>query len=90
MREELLEGDYYECNYKCFSPNLVPLAVPQNINGQEMNATAIWVSWDPIPSTRESMMGKVKGYQVSYLFIYLQYYDNDDFTLHFQMTMNTT
>ncbi|KAL5009483.1 hypothetical protein ScPMuIL_011788 [Solemya velum] len=49
-----------------FSAEGMPAAVPQNINGQELNATAIWVSWNRIPSTRDAMMGKVKGYQISY------------------------
>ena len=48
--------------YCCvFSHNPVPSA-PQNVTGEQLNATAVRLHWDP----PESPNGVVTGYQVTY------------------------
>ena len=43
---------------------LVPLLRPTNVNGWEINSTALWVTWDPMPNNREAIKGVIQGYEV--------------------------
>ena len=36
---------------------------------QNINGTAVLITWDQVPSTREAMRGKVMGYMVSTLIL---------------------
>ncbi|XP_046331627.2 contactin-like [Haliotis rufescens] len=44
----------------------MPTATPTNLNGDSYNGTAIMVTWDPVPDTRQAMKGRVQGYQINY------------------------
>lgn len=43
---------------------LVPSISITNVQAYPYNATALMVTWDPVPDTREVMKGKLLGYQV--------------------------
>lgn len=47
----------------------MPVGVPNNVFADTYNATAMMVTWDPVPDTREVMKGRVEGYQVKIDFI---------------------
>ncbi|CAE1245096.1 unnamed protein product [Acanthosepion pharaonis] len=49
-----------------YSAEGMPVGVPNNVFADTYNATAMMVTWDPVPDTREVMKGRVEGYQVNY------------------------
>ena len=42
----------------------MPVQRPSNVKYQNINGTAILVTWDPVPNTREAIKGRVLGYEV--------------------------
>ena len=42
----------------------MPIASPQNISGQFVNATSLLISWEPPPT--EDRNGIIRGYNISY------------------------
>ncbi|XP_062597983.1 contactin-like [Saccostrea cucullata] len=48
-----------------YSSEGIPLLRPTNVNGWEINATALWVTWDPMPNTREAIKGVIQGYEIN-------------------------
>ncbi|RUS74476.1 hypothetical protein EGW08_017751 [Elysia chlorotica] len=46
-----------------YSAETLPTGVPQNVNTNTYNSTAIEVFWDPVPQTREAAGGIILGYQ---------------------------
>ncbi|KAJ8307559.1 hypothetical protein KUTeg_015643 [Tegillarca granosa] len=62
-----------------YSAEGMPLGVPANLYCDAYNATAMVVTWEPVPDTREVMKGRVRGYQINYWYsededpIYKQY-----------------
>ena len=51
-------------NHTRFIFYLVPVQRPSNVKYQNINGTAILVTWDPVPNTREAIKGRVLGYEV--------------------------
>ncbi|XP_061176195.1 contactin-like [Saccostrea echinata] len=49
-----------------YSAEEIPTVSVTNVQAYPYNSTALMVTWDPIPDTRESMKGKLLGYQVNY------------------------
>ncbi|KAL4231277.1 ATP-dependent DNA helicase chl1 [Mactra antiquata] len=49
-----------------YSAEGMPVINPLNIRCDAVNATAVVVSWDPVPNNRESLKGVVAGYEVMY------------------------
>ncbi|GFO42335.1 contactin, partial [Plakobranchus ocellatus] len=49
-----------------YSAEALPVGVPQNVNTNTYNSTAIEVFWDPVPQTREDAGGIILGYQINY------------------------
>ena len=47
---------------QCLFP--VPTISITNVQAYPFNSTALMVTWDPVPDTREAMKGKLLGYQV--------------------------
>ncbi|XP_060078104.1 contactin-like [Ylistrum balloti] len=62
-----------------YSAEGMPVAAPQGLYCDGYNATAMTVTWQAVPDTRETMKGRVRGYQVNYWFsedtdpVYKQY-----------------
>ncbi|KAK3105596.1 hypothetical protein FSP39_001377 [Pinctada imbricata] len=48
-----------------YSAEGIPLARPTNVNGWEINSTALWVTWDPVNNTRAAIKGVVQGYEIN-------------------------
>ncbi|CAG5135524.1 unnamed protein product, partial [Candidula unifasciata] len=44
----------------------MPLGAPDKVLADVYNATALMITWSPVPNTRESMKGKLKGYKINY------------------------
>lgn len=60
----LVSGAFCKC---CFYYNItVPLLRPTNVNGWEINSTALWVTWDPLPNTRDAIKGVIQGFEVGF------------------------
>ncbi|OWF40587.1 contactin-like [Mizuhopecten yessoensis] len=51
-----------------FSAEGMPIAAPQGLYCDGYNATAMTVTWETVPDTRETMKGRVRGYQINYWF----------------------
>ncbi|KAK3744027.1 hypothetical protein RRG08_021855 [Elysia crispata] len=49
-----------------YSAETLPTAVPQNVNTNTFNSTAIEVFWVPVPQVREFAGGTILGYQINY------------------------
>lgn len=49
-----------------YSAEEIPSISITNVQAYPYNATALMVTWDPVPDTREVMKGKLLGYQVNY------------------------
>ncbi|KAL3862103.1 hypothetical protein ACJMK2_008096 [Sinanodonta woodiana] len=49
-----------------FSAEAMPVARPVMQDGDGFNCTAVWTYWDPVPDTRESVKGSIRGYQIVY------------------------
>lgn len=43
---------------------VVPVVRPTNVKYVPINGTAVTVTWDPVPNTREAVRGQILGYQV--------------------------
>ena len=43
----------------------IPIGVPTNVRIEQYNATALMVTWNPVPDTIEQIKGVLKGYRVS-------------------------
>ncbi|XP_078334418.1 contactin-like isoform X2 [Crassostrea virginica] len=48
-----------------YSSEGIPLLRPTNVNGWEINSTALWVTWDPMPNNREAIKGVIQGYEIN-------------------------
>lgn len=48
-----------------YSSEGIPLLRPTNVNGWEINSTALWVTWDPLPNTREAIKGVIQGFEIN-------------------------
>ncbi|XP_048781332.2 contactin-like isoform X2 [Ostrea edulis] len=48
-----------------YSRPSVPLLRPTNVNGWEINSTALWVTWDPMPNTRKAIKGVIRGFEIN-------------------------
>nr|XP_034306607.1 contactin-like [Crassostrea gigas] len=44
----------------------IPVAVPNMVWVEAYNSTALMVHWTPVPNTRDSMKGRLRGYKVNY------------------------
>uniref|UniRef100_A0A0B7AM68 Contactin n=1 Tax=Arion vulgaris TaxID=1028688 RepID=A0A0B7AM68_9EUPU len=44
----------------------VPLGAPQTVLADVYNATALMITWSPVPNNKESVRGKLKGYKINY------------------------
>lgn len=44
----------------------IPVAVPSMVWVEAYNSTALMVHWTPVPNTRDSMKGRLRGYKVNY------------------------
>ncbi|XP_076455487.1 contactin-like [Babylonia areolata] len=44
----------------------MPLETPRNVWAEDFNATAFIVHWDPVINTRDTMKGKLLGFQINY------------------------
>ncbi|XP_078309461.1 contactin-like [Crassostrea virginica] len=44
----------------------IPVAVPSMVWVEPYNSTALMVHWTPVPNTRDSMKGMLRGYKVNY------------------------
>lgn len=51
--------------YIVYSAEGMPNYVPKNIRGNEINGTAIHVTWDPVPNTRLAMKGTIQGFEIN-------------------------
>ncbi|ESP02884.1 hypothetical protein LOTGIDRAFT_110734, partial [Lottia gigantea] len=49
-----------------YSAEDLPIGTPLGILSSRYNATALNVSWTPVPDNRENMKGRVLGYQINY------------------------
>ncbi|XP_048781333.2 contactin-like isoform X3 [Ostrea edulis] len=49
-----------------YSSEGIPLLRPTNVNGWEINSTALWVTWDPMPNTRKAIKGVIRGFEVAH------------------------
>ncbi|KAL3860640.1 hypothetical protein ACJMK2_010736 [Sinanodonta woodiana] len=49
-----------------YSAEGVPLIQVQNLRGYPINGTAVMVTWDPLPDSRDVVKGKVAGYEIDY------------------------
>lgn len=52
--------------FQVFSAEGMPTIRPRNIRYTPINGTAITVTWDPVPNTREAMKGRILGYRIDY------------------------
>lgn len=43
----------------------MPVAAPIGLHAEGLNATAMDIFWTPVPDDRNSVKGKIGGYQVS-------------------------
>ena len=57
----------------------VPIAVPTNVRADPHNATALMVTWNPVPDTRTNFKGVLGGYRVCIIFIFIFTYFKDYF-----------
>ncbi|XP_055884200.1 contactin-like [Biomphalaria glabrata] len=44
----------------------MPIGAPESVKAKPYNGTALMVTWKPVPNTRESVRGKIKGYKINY------------------------
>ncbi|RUS71470.1 hypothetical protein EGW08_020769 [Elysia chlorotica] len=44
----------------------LPIGTPENVHGYWYNGTALLITWKPVPNTRDSVHGKLKGYKINY------------------------
>ncbi|BFY97822.1 hypothetical protein BsWGS_00861 [Bradybaena similaris] len=44
----------------------MPLVAPHRVLADVYNATALLIKWTPVPNTKVSMQGKLKGYKINY------------------------
>nr|AUG84451.1 contactin [Platynereis dumerilii] len=44
----------------------IPIGVPTNVRIEQYNATALMVTWNPVPDTIEQIKGVLKGYRINY------------------------
>lgn len=51
----------------------VPVAVPNMVWVEAYNSTALMVHWTPVPNTRDSMKGRLRGYKVNDCPLFLPY-----------------
>nr|KAG5693211.1 hypothetical protein BaRGS_034470 [Batillaria attramentaria] len=49
-----------------YSAEGMPVGTPTNVQSNTFNSTALEVSWEPVPDTREVVKGKIVGYQINY------------------------
>lgn len=49
-----------------YSASAIPIAVPKNVRCAATNSTAMIVTWDPLPNTRDAVQGRLLGYEVDY------------------------
>ncbi|XP_022316570.2 contactin-3-like isoform X2 [Crassostrea virginica] len=49
-----------------YSAEEIPTISITNVQAYPFNSSALMVTWDPVPDTREAMKGKLLGYQVNY------------------------
>ncbi|KAK3596416.1 hypothetical protein CHS0354_020666 [Potamilus streckersoni] len=49
-----------------YSAEGVPLVQVKNLRGYPINGTAVMVTWDPLPDSRDVVKGKVAGYEIDY------------------------
>ena len=62
----------------------VPIAVPTNVRADPHNATALMVTWNPVPDTRTNFKGVLGGYRVCIIiFIFI-------FQRLFSLTLQST
>ncbi|GFO45288.1 contactin [Plakobranchus ocellatus] len=44
----------------------LPIGTPEKVFGHLYNATALLITWKPVPNTRQSAHGRLKGYKINY------------------------
>ncbi|XP_061177623.1 contactin-like [Saccostrea echinata] len=69
-----------------YSSEGIPLARPTNVNGYEINSTALWVTWDPLENTREKAKGSIKGYRIT---VYVEMVDDDTNEITFKKVVTS-
>lgn len=69
-----------------YSSEGIPLARPVNVNGYEINSTALWVTWDPMDNTREKAKGVIKGYRIT---INIEIVDDDTNEISFKKVVTS-
>ncbi|XP_022311293.1 contactin-like [Crassostrea virginica] len=69
-----------------YSSEGIPLARPQNVNGFELNSTALWVTWDPMLNTRENAKGVIKGYRIT---VHIELVDDDTNEITFKKVVTS-
>lgn len=69
---EVIVGAFNEFGYGpnssvaiVYSSEGMPSYVPTNVRGDGVNATAIYLTWDPVPNTRTAMKGKIMGFELN-------------------------
>lgn len=60
----------------------VPVAVPNMVWVEAYNSTALMVHWTPVPNTRDSMKGRLRGYKVNDCPLFLPMHISKGFTNH--------
>lgn len=49
-----------------YSAEGIPTIRPSNVRYNPINGTALRITWDPVPNTRETIKGQVRGYRIDY------------------------
>ncbi|OWF48663.1 contactin-like isoform X2 [Mizuhopecten yessoensis] len=72
LQYEVIIGAFNEFGYGpnstiaiVYSAEGMPTFVPKNIRGDGVNSTSIYLTWDPVPNTRQAMKGVIQGFELN-------------------------